>query len=242
MRVPDLEITGDPGTVWHVGFAPDAWAWVPWRYANDAGLFDGRWDDPLGQIRTLYTADTLLGCMLELLARFRPSAPVQAGLGEVEDDDGSVESFPEAPPGAVGYSWLDEREYGEARQSGRYCFITHSRSVAALLAHYPLERHGLAARDVDVALLKDATDRALTRGIARWLYDLHNDAGEAVVDGVEFRSRHGDDIRVWAVFERAGDPPRSPRIEPTSAPTRLTPELPELREAFSRFQLHWYRH
>jgi hypothetical protein len=52
MTVPDFEITDDPGTVWHVGFAPDAWAWVPWRYANDSGLFDGRWDDPLGQVRT----------------------------------------------------------------------------------------------------------------------------------------------------------------------------------------------
>jgi hypothetical protein len=156
---------------------------------------------------------------------------VLARLGEIDDDDGSVGSFPDAPAGGVGYSWLDKREYGEAGQTGRYCFITHSRSIAALLAHYPFERYGLAASDVDVALLKDASDRALTRGIARWLYDLHNEAGETVVDGVEFRSRHGDDIRVWAVFERAGDPPRSPRIEPTSAPARVTPELPELLEA-----------
>ncbi|MDP3949519.1 RES domain-containing protein [Microbacterium sp.] len=236
----ELEVSDDLGDVWHVGYAPDAWAWVPWRYADDEGLFGGRWDDQLGQFRTLYTADSLLGCFLELLARFRPSRTVLDALDDVEDDDSSVGEFPEAAPGAVGYSWLDGREYGSARQVGRYCFITHSRSLATLIAHYPLERHGLAAIDVDAALLKDARDRHLTRSIARWLYDLHDDGG-SVIDGVRFLSRHGDDIRVWAVFERAGDPSRSPRINPTSEPTRVSPNLPVLQAAFERFGLHWFR-
>ena len=239
MTRPELEIesSDDLGDVWHVGFAPDAWAWVPWRCADDEGLFGGRWDDQLGQFRTIYTADSLLGCFLELLARFRPSRNVLAGLEQIIDDDGSVDHFPEGANGAVGYSWLDGREYGSAHQTGRYCFITHSRSIAALTAHYPLDRHGLTASDVDVALLKDARDRVLTRSIARWLYDLHDDIA---IDGVRFQSRHGDEIRVWAVFERADDPARSPRIEPSSEPVRVHPDLPELQEAFVRFGLHWH--
>lgn len=32
---------------------------------------DGRWDDPDGVWRTLYVADSPLGCYLEVLARFR---------------------------------------------------------------------------------------------------------------------------------------------------------------------------
>ena len=73
---PDLELTGDPGRVWRVGFAPDMWAWPPWEYATDAGLFNGRWDNQVGQFRTLYTSSTLLGCFLELLARLRADSVV----------------------------------------------------------------------------------------------------------------------------------------------------------------------
>ncbi|HUG50802.1 MAG TPA: RES domain-containing protein, partial [Terrimesophilobacter sp.] len=78
MTSPGLEIesSDDLGDVWHVGFAPNSWAWAPWQYADDEGLFGGRWDDQLGQFRTIYTADSLLGCFLELLARFRPSRKV----------------------------------------------------------------------------------------------------------------------------------------------------------------------
>lgn len=233
------EITGDPGEVFHVGFAPDSWSWAPWRYATDSGLFDGRWDDQLGEFRTLYTADSLLGCFLELLAWFRPSAAVAAELAEVEDDDGSIGQHPEAPPGAVGYSWLNGREYGAAMQTGRYWAITHSRNMAALIAHFPLGRHGLSPRDVDTALLKDARDRDLTRSIARWLCDL-GDGRQPLVDGVEFSSRHGDEIRMWAVFERPDSPHRSVHLSPTAEPVQVQPDLPELVEVFGRFGLSWY--
>lgn len=233
----EIETPDDAAEVWHVGFEPDAWAWVPWRYADDEGLFGGRWDDQQGQFRTLYTADSLLGCFLELLARFRPSRPVAAGLEEIEDD-GTIESFPDAPAGVVGRAWLEGRLYGSARQSGRYCFITHSRSLAALTMHFPLAPHALAPSDVDAALLKDAHDRDLTRSIARWLYDL-NDGDAPALDGVRFQSRHGDDIRLWAVFERSDDGTRSRRLSPVSEPTRVHHDLPELREAFARFGLRW---
>ena len=56
----EIEVSDDLGDVWHVGYEPDAWAWVPWRYADDEGLFGGRWDDQLGQFRTIHTADSLL--------------------------------------------------------------------------------------------------------------------------------------------------------------------------------------
>lgn len=240
MTSPELEIesSDDLGDVWHVGFAPNTWAWAPWQYADDEGLFGGRWDDQLGEFRTIYTADSLLGCFLELLARFRPSRKVLAELDQIVDDDGSVARFTEAQEGAVGYSWLDNRLYGSARQAGRYCFITHSRSIAALAARYPLHRHGLSPSDLDVALLKDAGDRVLTRSIARWLYDLHDEG--VAIDGVRFQSRHGDEIRVWAVFERADDQARSLRISPSREPARVHPDLPALREAFARFGLHWH--
>ena len=239
MSLPDLEIRADPGVVWHVGFAPDLWAWTPWVYATDAGLFDGRWDDQLGQFRTLYMADTLLGCFLELLARFRADTVVEEALDDVDDDDGTIGAFPEVPTGTVGFDWLDSRMFGRGQQSGRYCFITHSRSVAALQASYRFDRHGIAPINVDAALLKNAQDRVLTRSVARWLFDLRDEHRNELVDGVEFRSRHGDEIRMWAVFERAeDDSTHSEHIRPGDTHP-VTPETPELLEALDRYGLRW---
>lgn len=237
----EIECPDEPLHVWRVGFSPELWAWTPWTFAGDDGLFSGRWDDQLGEFRTIYTAESLLGCFLELLAHFRPSPEPVAGLDQIIDDDGSIGSYPEAPQCAIGYSWLEDRRYGSARQSGKYCYVTHSRSIAALSIHYPFARHDISLADVDTALLKDARDRVLTRSIARWLYDLHEEAaGEPVVDGVRFNSRHGDEIRVWAVFERADDLAVSPRIQPVTEPCPVPPDLPELQEAFARFGLHWH--
>ena len=77
--------------VFRVGYAPDPFAWTPWQYAND-GRFDGRWDDPDGTYRTLYVADRLLGCLLEVLADFRPDLELLTALDAIVDDDGSDDS------------------------------------------------------------------------------------------------------------------------------------------------------
>lgn len=50
-----------------VGYAPNPWAWTPWQYAED-GRFNGRWDDPDGNWRTLYVGASRLACYLEVLA------------------------------------------------------------------------------------------------------------------------------------------------------------------------------
>jgi hypothetical protein len=240
MSKPDLEITSDPGTVWRVGFEPDPWAWTPWIYATDAGLFDGRWDDERGQFRTLYTSASLLGCFLELLAKCRPDTMVQEGLDQIDDPGDLAADDEEAPAGTVGYDWLDGRQFGCATQTGRYCFVTHSRTVAALDDARLFTARGIASRDVDVSVLKGADDRLLTRSIARWIYDLRDDDRAALVDGIEFRSRLGDEIRLWAVFERSPD-----EVGPYSLITPkwhagVAPDIPELVEAFSRLGLAWH--
>lgn len=239
MSAPELEVTDIPGRVWRIGFAPDMWQWTPWAYATDSALFDGRWDDQDGQFRTLYTSSSLLGCFLELLARFRSSAVLDAAFDEIDDDDGTVALYPDAPSGSIGHQWLEHRLYGNADQDGRYCFITHSRSLAALQADYPFAGHGLAPIDVDSALLKEARDRTLTRSIARWLYDLQAPEGGELVSGIEFRSRFGDEIAMWAVFERSRDDLHSRHLRPDTEPAAIPDELPELVEAFDRHGLAW---
>lgn len=241
MSGPDLEITTDPGTVWRVGFAPDPWAWTPWVYATDAGLFDGRWDDQHGEFRTLYTSATLLGCFLELLAKMRPDNVVQDALDQIDDPDNLAADDQEPPPGSIGYDWLEGREFGSAMQFGRYCFITHSRTVAAIDKVGLFAEHGIASRDVDVAILKKADDRELTRSIARWVYDLRGDDRAALVDGIEFQSRLGDEIRMWAIFERSPDEAGDHSGLITPGPHKaVAPDTPELVEAFDRLGLSWY--
>ncbi|UAJ81757.1 RES family NAD+ phosphorylase (plasmid) [Leifsonia sp. ZF2019] len=234
-----LNVSGNPGRVWRVGFEPDMWAWTPWQFATDEGLFNGRWDDQLGQFRTLYTSDSLLGCFLELLSKLQPSSTVEAALDDFDDDDGSVGKHPEGGRGEVGLRWLEDRLFGDAEQYGRYCFITHSDSLAALKAGYRFDRHDIAPADVDSAMLKDARDRDLTRSIAHWIYDLRDADRNEFVDGIEFRSRHGDEIRMWAVFERADDAQGSRQIDPQGTPQRVAPDTVELLEAFDRLGLHW---
>lgn len=240
MSLPDLEITLNPGTVWRVGFEPDPWAWTPWVYATDGGLFDGRWDDQRGVFRTLYTSESLLGCFLELLAKLRPDTIVLDALDQIDDPDNLAADDHESPRGAVGYDWLEGRQFGRAAQVGRYCFITHSRTVAAIDRAGQFAAHGVPPRDVDAALLKQSEDRVLTRSIARWVYDLRDDQRNALVDGLEFRSRLGDEIRLWAIFERSLDETgrHSNLITPEwNAP--VAPDTPELLNAFSRLGLFW---
>jgi hypothetical protein len=161
MSAPSLEITTNPGAVWRVGFAPDPWAWADWKYAQDDGRFGGRWDDQDSQFRTIYTADSLYACLVELLAKLRPAAEVETDIMAIDDPDGQADLHTEYPSGTINFSWFERRMAGSATQSGRYCYVTHSRSIATLRPYFVPERYGLIGVDVDAALLKDAEVRTV---------------------------------------------------------------------------------
>ncbi|MFF1571233.1 hypothetical protein ACFVWR_00670 [Leifsonia sp. NPDC058292] len=163
-----------------------------------------------------------------MLAKLQLSSRLETELDDFDDDDASVGVHAEGGSGEVGYSWLNGRRYGEAEQSGRYCFITHSESIAALKTGYRFDRHDIALADVDSGLLKDARDRVLTRSIAHWVYDLRDHDRNELVNGIEFHSRHGDEIRMWAVFERSDDERRSGHIDPQGKSQRVTREADDL--------------
>lgn len=233
-----LPASGDPGTVWRVGHAPDPWQWTPWQYASDDGRFNGRWDDQNAQFRTLYTSDSLLGCFLELLAPLRPRDTVFLELDEIQDDAGDAGAFPDPARGAVGASWLSGRVYARGEQTGTYAEITTAQGLAYLLDAGVFVAMGIPPVDVDVALLKDAHRREITRTIARHLFDLRNASDlQPTVDGVAFRSRMGDDIKLWAVFERTSALV-SERIVP-GLPELIPADHPDLVNAFLMLSLHW---
>jgi hypothetical protein len=233
-----LPVSGDPGEVWRVGWAPDPWRWTPWQFASDAGRFNGRWDDQDAQFRTLYTGDRLRGCFLELLAALRPDDVAFAELAEIEDDDGAVATHPDPERGAIGMHWLNDRLYASGTQNGTYAEVTLAEGIGFLVAAGIFARLGIPPREVDTSLLKDPHRREVTRTVARYVFDLHDSTTlKPDVDGIAFRSRMGDEYRLWAVFERT-DSLISERIHPGPA-RQVTEDNSELLHAFSVLGLHW---
>jgi hypothetical protein len=220
------------GRVWRVGFRPEPWAWSGWEWATD-GRFPGRWDDLHGNFRTIYAGSSLLACLLEVLAHFRKDARLSMELDEITEDDEDKVLHPTIARGQVPREWLDVRAAASAELSGRYCAVTDSGSVAALYPHFIGLALASGLGDFDTAALKDARPRHLTQAVASWLYEMTD------FDGVTFASRHGDDLQLWAIFERPGDPPITPNLHDVIGEEPLQHDSPEISNAFRLLGLQW---
>jgi hypothetical protein len=220
------------GRVWRVGFRPEPWAWSGWEWATD-GRFPGRWDDLHGNFRTIYAGSSLLACLLEVLAHFRKDARLSVELDEIVEDDEDKVLHPTIAPGQVPMEWLEVRAAASAELSGRYCAVTASGSIAALYPHFIGLTLSLGLADFDASALKDARPRHLTQAVASWLYEMTD------LDGVNFASRHGDDLQLWAIFERPGDPAITPNIQDATVEELLRPGSPDISKAFRLLGLQW---
>jgi len=227
----DLTAAVAAGRVWRVGFRPDPWAWSGWEWATD-GRFSGRWDDLHGNFRTVYAGSSLLACLLEVLAHFRKDSRLPLELDNITEDEEDAVLYPTIGPGSVPKEWLDERAAASAELSGRYCPVTASTTIATLHPRFVGLALSLGLDDFDAAALKDARLRRLTQAVASWLYEMTD------FDGVTFASRHGDDLQLWAVFERPGDPPVTPNIHGVEL-EELQHDTPALLTAFDLLGLQW---
>lgn len=227
----ELTIIPAARTVWRIGFRPDPWAWSGWEWSTN-GRFPGRWDDLHGNFRTVYAGSSLKACLLEVLAGFRPDPRLAAELDEIVEDDEDHVLHPTARPGEVPREWLDARTAARAELGGKYCAVTTSETVGTLYPHFVAKALSLGLTDFDAAALRDARPRQLTQAIAAWLYDT------TTLDGVTFNSRHGDDLQLWAIFERPGDPPRSPKLGKPQT-VELHHSSAAIHEAFQVLGLTW---
>jgi hypothetical protein len=222
---------------WRVGYRPEPWAWPSWLYATN-GRFAGRWDDADGNFRTIYAGTRLLSCLLEVLACFRPDPDLAAQLKDIVDHDdndpneGDASVFPTAPAGVVPHTWLHPRTAAFVQLDGSYAAVTNAESVASLRPVFLRRAHELGLDDFDTAALKEAQPRALTQQVATYVYESTD------LDGVQFLSRHGDDHTLWAIFERPGDPHISPHLHDPNHHD-ITPDMPEILEAFRIHRLVW---
>jgi len=194
---------------YRVGYPPTSWEWTPWEFATD-GRFTGRWDDPAGVWRTLYVGATRLSCYLEVLAYARKSEELSAALDEIVDNDDEDE-FPTIAPGRVPRSWMSTRATGSGTITGWFVVPGDAESVATLRTTFRPHaiRHGLV--DLDTAAIRDGRPRALTQAISQWINPLTDPDGEPVAC-IQFESRHGDGLVLWALYERPGDGPVSKNV------------------------------
>ena len=172
---------------------------MPWEYAP----FTGRWDDPEALFRTIYAASSIEACYIEILAQFRPDLGLDADLAAIAgcpEDEGYASN----PPGVVGRSWLQERRLGSAHIDGRFVDVGHSRTIAALRPMFLPLALGFGLPDFDAAAIRVHAPREFTQLISRHLYGRETADGRLAA-GVAFGSRHGDDLRLWALFERDAD-------------------------------------
>ncbi|MFV9459537.1 RES domain-containing protein [Rhodococcus sp. NM-2] len=222
--------------VYRVGFAPSPWEWTPWVYATD-GRFTGRWDDPDGVWRTLYVGASRLACYLEVLAYARPSAQVIADLDEIVVDDEDAAAFPTVEPGRVPRSWCVPRMAAHGALTGWFAVPGHPETLATLRVGFRSAaiRHGLD--DLDGAAIRDGRPRALTQAISKWINTLGGPDGYPIT-GVEFDSRHGDGLRLWAVYERPGDPVVSPHVTALDQ-MPVAPDDGDLAGAMRLLGLEW---
>lgn len=225
---PHVEVRSEDQQVWRVGYRPHPWAWSSWKYATD-GRFHGRWDDPAGNFRTIYAGDTLLACLLEILACFRPDPSLISELAGIDTSDEDPQT---APAGVVPLSWLEPRAATSARMVGRFCAVTHTQTLSVLRPRFLSHAAALGLVDLDAAALKDVRARALTQAIAAELYRSTD------LDGIRFASRHGDEHQLWAIFERLGGLPVSPCLTQLQH-VALTPDSSDVREAFRLHGLTW---
>ncbi|MDQ2739016.1 MAG: RES domain-containing protein, partial [Actinomycetota bacterium] len=175
--------------------APDPWQWTPWEYVRATG----RWDDPTGTYRVLYTGGSIYACLVEVLAQFRRDPTLAALLAELDTADETDNGT--APAGTVSALWLAERAIGTARMTGRFVTIGHSHTLSWLQRRAPLLLVHHDVRDIDGALIRGAESRSFTQAVSGVFYGWNDDHGP--LDGISFRSRWGDDLLLWAIYERS---------------------------------------
>jgi hypothetical protein len=189
---PALKARRWQGTIHRVGYAPHPWAWVPWQY----GPFTGRWDDPFPNgYRVIYAGATPFACYVEVLANFRLDPDVADELTRLTPDPRD-EVFATAPGGTVPRSWFGPRRLAQAELNGTYVDVQHADSIAALRPMFLGRARSLGLADFDGAAVRNSEPRDLTQQISRFLWESTNH------DGVRFESRFGNDLRLYAIFER----------------------------------------
>jgi len=170
--------------------------------------------------RVLYGAAERLAAFIEVLAPFRPVEDVRKRLDAIQERDPR-----DVPPGVLPGSWTRPRTIGRAVVTGTFADITHAESIAYLRGAMAAEVDRLGVSDITAAMLK-GQDRDFTRAVSRHVFKLTTD-GRPSFAGIQYRSRHGDNYDLWAVFERQ----ETSNVFPLGQPEWIRVDDADLKEA-----------
>lgn len=203
-RLPD-------GGVLRVHYEPGA---LP-EYGSGTG--HNRFDDPrphtADRYVIRYTATTLRGCLLELLAWLRPDPGAAAREAAVVDDATSADEPVGHQPGQALADFLRGRKVAAILGDGLQLLSIDDPILQAQLDREPAVRALLdssqgraalapsgGAAHLDEAAIRLSTDlgRALTQACSLALRDR-----DARPDGIHYRSRHDDAEDCWALYDHA---------------------------------------
>jgi len=218
----EIDATTAKGPLHRVGRRPDAWVWPDWAFAGSDGTFGNRYDDPAAEYRVLYASSSTRGAFLEVLAPFRPDPAVVRGLEEVELERDQPDEGP--GPGQLPRSWLAGRALGTALADGSYAVVGAVRSVVYLRDVLADRALHFGIDELDAATIRAHAPRGFTQELSRLVFECADADGEPQFAGIAYRSRLGDEIVNWAIFEPSTGTDRL--REPQS--NAIDPDDPEL--------------
>lgn len=190
-----------------------------------------RFDDPLAAFVVRYGGDTLYGCLVETLARFRPHPDTEVLLQAVEgvdDADPGEPLYAEPPRGLA--DWLVVQRVGHVQITSPNPLLVDIEQPDLLdrLDKHPQVRAALEASglgtpldpvrlDAGIIRLGGPVGRPITQAASRAVYDW-----VPGVDGIGYWSRLDPRERCWAIYDHV---PVSITVTP------LAPANPQHRDA-----------
>lgn len=167
-----------------------------------------RFDDPQGRFRVRYMADTLRGCLVELMARWQEDQDAEQVLSAVEGLDEFGDEFPD-PTRVEGIRhWAASQRVGRGLIDHTAVLIDVDRSPLLVeLDKHPLVREALrrsplssddyvAHLDHSIIKLGGPVGRPITQAVSRAIREWHSEVG-----GMAYESRIDRNERCWAVYE-----------------------------------------
>jgi RES domain len=169
-----------------------------------------RFDDPDGVFAVRYAADTIHGCMIETMSRFRPHPDTEALLRDitgVDEEDPGEPSYHEPTAGLA--DWLAAQQVGHVQITSPRPLLVDIETPAVLdhidknpRVRAALDASGLgtpldpARLDAGIIRLGGPIGRPITQAASRAVYEWVPGA-----DGIGYWSRLDSAERCWAIYD-----------------------------------------
>ena len=134
-------------------------------------------------------------------------------------------------------SWCTPRLIASGRLTGTFAVPGHPASLPTLRHRFLKSAKAFGLADLDAAAIRDSRPRALTQAMSAWIYTLTAADGTPLT-GIEFFSRHGDNLTLWALYERDPATGGPPEVTAVSADP-VDGNDPDLKDAMRLHRLTW---